>query len=54
MAVLLLLQKRKMIVFFQKSLGIADYYHGSDDSEFPLGEIQLMGRNDPDTILWMG
>lgn len=38
---------------FQKSLGIADFYHGADDSEFPLGEIQLMGRNDPDTILWL-
>jgi choline dehydrogenase-like flavoprotein len=38
---------------FQKSLGIADYYHGAADSEFPLGEIQLMGRNDPDTILWL-
>jgi choline dehydrogenase-like flavoprotein len=39
---------------FQKSLGIADFYHRADDSEFPLGEIQLMGRNDPDTINWMG
>ena len=39
---------------FQKSLGLADFYHGADDSKFPLGEIQLMGRNDPDTILWMG
>jgi len=39
---------------FQKSLGIADFYNGADDSEFPLGEIQLMGRNDPDTILWLG
>lgn len=39
---------------FQKSLGIADFYHGADDSALPLGEIQLMGRNDPDTILWMG
>ncbi len=39
---------------FQKSLGLADFYHGADDSEFPLGEIQLMGRNDPDTILWLG
>jgi len=38
---------------FQKSLGIADFYNGADDSEFPLGEIQLMGRNDPDTILWL-
>ena len=39
---------------FQKSLGIADFYHGADNSQFPLGEIQLMGRNDPDTINWMG
>lgn len=39
---------------FQKSLGIADFYHGATDSVLPLGEIQLMGRNDPDTILWMG
>ena len=39
---------------FQKSLGLADFYHGADDSELPLGEIQLMGRNDPETIMWMG
>ena len=38
---------------FQKSLGLADFYHGADDSEFPLGEIQLMGRNDADTIMWL-
>ena len=38
---------------FQKSLGISDFYYRADDSEFPLGEIQLMGRNDPDTILWL-
>jgi choline dehydrogenase-like flavoprotein len=38
---------------FQKSLGIADFYHSATDSDFPLGEIQLMGRNDPDTILWL-
>jgi len=46
--------KKKNDCVFQKSLGIADFYHKADDSEFPLGEIQLMGRNDPDTILWMG
>ncbi|HKO78984.1 MAG TPA: GMC family oxidoreductase [Chitinophagaceae bacterium] len=45
--------KKKNDCVFQKSLGIADFYHRADDSEFPLGEIQLMGRNDPDTILWM-
>ncbi len=46
--------KKKNDCVFQKSLGIADFYHGANDSEFPLGEIQLMGRNDPDTIMWIG
>lgn len=46
--------KKKNDCVFQKSLGIADFYHGAEDSEYPLGEIQLMGRNDPDTINWMG
>ncbi len=46
--------RKKNDCVFQKSLGLADYYHGADDSKYPLGEIQLMGRNDPDTILWMG
>lgn len=38
---------------FQKSLGLSDFYFGAPDSKFPLGEIQLMGRNDADTILWL-
>ena len=46
--------KKKNTSVFQKSLGLADFYHNSEESEFPLGEIQLMGRNDPDTIIWMG
>jgi len=45
--------KKKNNSVFQKSLGLADFYYGADDSELPLGEIQLMGRNDPDTILWL-
>jgi choline dehydrogenase-like flavoprotein len=45
--------KKKNDSVFQKSLGLADFYHHADDSELPLGEIQLMGRNDPDTILWL-
>jgi len=45
--------KKKNDCVFQKSLGLADFYHKSHDSEFPLGEIQLMGRNDPDTITWL-
>ena len=45
--------KKKNDCVFQKSLGLADFYHGAEDSKFPLGEIQLMGRNDPDTISWL-
>ena len=45
--------KKKNDCVFQKSLGLADFYNGADDSSLPLGEIQLMGRNDPDTILWL-
>jgi choline dehydrogenase-like flavoprotein len=45
--------KKKNDCVFQKSLGLADFYHGGNNSELPLGEIQLMGRNDPDTILWL-
>jgi choline dehydrogenase-like flavoprotein len=45
--------KKKNDCVFQKSLGLADFYHGAGDSIFPLGEIQLMGRNDYDTILWL-
>ena len=45
--------KKKNDCVFQKSLGLADFYHGAVDSRFPLGEIQLMGRNDPDTIRWL-
>ena len=45
--------KKKNDCVFQKSLGLADFYHGAYDSDLPLGEIQLMGRNDPDTILWL-
>ncbi len=35
---------------FQKSLILTDFYHGADDSEYPLGSIQLMGKTDPDTL----
>jgi choline dehydrogenase-like flavoprotein len=36
---------------FQKSFGLADFYHHAPDSPFPLGAIQLMGKTDPDTLL---
>ena len=30
---------------FQKTLGINDFYFGSDDYEYPLGNIQMVGKS---------
>lgn len=38
---------------FQKSFGLTDFYHGADDSRFPLGTIQLMGKPDRGTLEWL-
>ncbi len=35
---------------FQKAFAITDFYHGADDSEYPLGSIQLMGKPDADFL----
>jgi choline dehydrogenase-like flavoprotein len=45
--------KKKNDCVFQKSFGIADFYEAGAANEYPLGEIQLMGRNDPETIQWL-
>jgi len=31
---------------FQKTLGLNDFYYRSDDWEFPLGHIQMLGKTD--------
>lgn len=36
---------------FQKSFSLSDFYNEAEDSTLPLGTIQLMGKNDPDTLL---
>ncbi|MGX1930999.1 FAD-dependent oxidoreductase [Flagellimonas sp. 2504JD4-2] len=35
---------------FQKAFLISDFYHGAEDSKYPLGTIQLMGKTDPVTL----
>ena len=35
---------------FQKTLAINDWYLGSDDWDFPLGGIQMLGKSDSDQI----
>ena len=37
--------------FFQKYFCIGDYYSATPDNPHPLGEIQLMGKNDPPTVV---
>ena len=46
---------------FQKTLGLNDFYFNSDDWEFPLGHIQMVGKSDgvqihgeglPDFLQW--
>src|SRR5207237_4986192 len=31
---------------FQKTLGLNDYYWGAEDSELPLGHIQMLAKSD--------
>jgi choline dehydrogenase-like flavoprotein len=31
---------------FQKTLGVNDFYWGTDDFDFPLGHIQMLGKSD--------
>ena len=36
---------RRTATVFQKTLGLNDFYFGSDDFEFPLGNIQMVGKS---------
>lgn len=45
------ISKKKNTAQFQKSFSIADFYNSAPDSKYPVGVIQLMGKNDPDTLL---
>ncbi|MCP5491852.1 MAG: GMC family oxidoreductase [Chlamydiales bacterium] len=44
------ISKEKNPTQFQKTLGINDYYYGADDSELPLGHIQLLGKVKPEML----
>jgi choline dehydrogenase-like flavoprotein len=35
---------------FQKTLALNDFYFGSDDWEYPLGHIQMLGKSDADML----
>ena len=42
---LLALSRRDNPTVFQKTLGLNDFYFGADDSELPLGHIQMLGKS---------
>ncbi len=42
----LALSKEPNTTIFQKTLGLNDFYFGSDDFEHPLGNIQMVGKSD--------
>ena len=44
MAVLALSREENLTVY-QKTLGLNDFYFGSDDFEYPLGNIQMVGKS---------
>jgi choline dehydrogenase-like flavoprotein len=44
----LALSREKNSTVFQKTLGVNDFYFGSPDFEFPMGNIQLLGKSQAD------
>ena len=44
----LALSKDENPTVFQKTLGINDFYFGSDEFEYPLGNIQMVGKSSAD------
>jgi choline dehydrogenase-like flavoprotein len=44
----LALSKDENPTVFQKTLGVNDFYFGSPDFEYPLGNIQMVGKSSPD------
>ena len=44
------LSRRPNPTVFQKTIGINDYYFGSDDWQYPLGHIQMLGKTNSDML----
>lgn len=43
---LLAISRKPNPTLFGKTIGLNDFYFGSDDFEFPLGHIQMLGKSD--------
>jgi choline dehydrogenase-like flavoprotein len=44
----LALSREENPTVFQKTLGLNDFYFGAEDSELPLGNIQMIGKSKPE------
>ena len=42
--------KEKNDTVFQKTLGINDFYFGAEDYEWPLGNIQMIGKSNAEAM----
>jgi choline dehydrogenase-like flavoprotein len=49
-SVLMAITREPNDTIFQKTVGVSDYYFGSDDWAFPLGLIQMTGKSHADTV----
>jgi len=49
-SVMLALSKTPNPTVFQKTIGLNDFYHRSDDFEFPLGHISMVGKQDMESL----
>ena len=47
---LMAISKNPNPTVFQKTLAVNDFYFGSPDWEYPLGEIQMLGKSDGEMI----
>ena len=46
----LALSKEPNTTVFQKTLGVNDYYFASEEWEFPMGNIQMVGKSVADDV----
>jgi choline dehydrogenase-like flavoprotein len=44
----LALSREENPTIFQKTLGLNDFYFGSDEHDYPLGNIQMVGKSQPE------
>jgi choline dehydrogenase-like flavoprotein len=49
-SVLLAISKRPNPTMFQKTIGLNDFYHRSDDWDYPLGHISMVGKQDLESL----